>query len=216
MGIRNFNDISPNHKFYFPNSTVILSVYMSVDFINIQYIFYKIYEFSVNFGDVEFRTDIMRQWPLWAMFSLLISLVIGYFVLYYNKKIKEVAKMEDKIFGAVIAKTEGTEGEVRNERWERVLVHLDTDSQSEWRTAILEADIILDEMTRKMGYHGETLGERLKGVERSDFLTINQAWEAHKIRNAIAHEGSNYILTKREAKRVIDMYRQVFEEFEFI
>ncbi|AKM83810.1 TPA: hypothetical protein DCZ46_00535 [Candidatus Campbellbacteria bacterium] len=187
-----------------------------VDFINIQYIFYKIYEFSVNFGDVEFRTDIMRQWPLWAMFSLLISLVIGYFVLYYNKKIKEVAKMEDKIFGAVIAKTEGTEGEVRNERWERVLVHLDTDSQSEWRTAILEADIILDEMTRKMGYHGETLGERLKSVERSDFLTINQAWEAHKIRNAIAHEGSNYILTKREAKRVIDMYRQVFEEFEFI
>jgi hypothetical protein len=71
-------------------------------------------------------------------------------------------------------------------------------------------------MTKKMGYHGDTLGERLNSVEKSDFLTLNLAWEAHKVRNMIAHEGSNYLLTKREAKRVIDLYRQVFEEFEFI
>jgi len=79
-----------------------------------------------------------------------------------------------------------------------------------------EADIILDEMMTKMGYFGSNLGERLKQVEKSDFITIENAWEAHKIRNMIAHEGSDFILTNRKAREVIDLYSKVFKEFRFI
>lgn len=188
-----------------------------VDFLNIQYLFYQIYVFANNFQDISFRTTIMNEhWPVWAMTSFIVSLFLSIIIIYYNNKIKEVRLMEEQVFGTIIPKTLADDSSAGNERWMRVLKHLETESQAEWRSAILEADIILDEMTRKMGYHGETLGERLKSVERSDFLTINQAWEAHKVRNMIAHDGADYILTKREVKRVVDLYRQVFEEFEFI
>ncbi len=104
----------------------------------------------------------------------------------------------------------------KNARWEHVLTLANSESPGDWRTAIIEADIMLDELLTSMGHHGDSLGDKLKGVERSDFQTIDLAWDGHKIRNRIAHHGSDFILTERETKRVVDLYRQVFEEFDYI
>lgn len=103
----------------------------------------------------------------------------------------------------------------RSERWEKVLSHISTDNPNDWRLAIIEADVMLDELVTKLGYPGLTLGERLKQAPRGDFKSIDAAWEAHKVRNQIAHAGSDYVLTQRDAKRVVDLYGSVFEEFHY-
>jgi len=103
-----------------------------------------------------------------------------------------------------------------NIRWERVEELVSSSEPGNWRLAILEADIILTDIVSRMGYEGETLGDRLKQVEKSDFITLDQAWEAHKIRNTIAHEGGDFILTQREARRVVGLYEEVFREFHYI
>lgn len=103
-----------------------------------------------------------------------------------------------------------------NERWQKVEKHIESQNPTDWRLAILEADIILDEMLQKMGYHGAGIGEMLKSVEKSDFLTLDAAWEAHKVRNNIAHQGSDFVMSHPEAKRTVNLYKQVFEEFFFI
>jgi len=72
------------------------------------------------------------------------------------------------------------------------------------------------EMVTNMGYHGDSLGEKLKSVEKSDFTTLDLAWEAHAIRNRIAHEGAAFALTEREAQRVMKLYEDVFREFHYI
>ncbi len=101
-------------------------------------------------------------------------------------------------------------------RWRRIVLYAQSENPSDWKLAILEADIILDEILDVNGYRGETIGEKLKKVEQGDMDTLNDAWEAHKIRNAIAHEGENFVLTPREARRVIGLYENVFKEYEFI
>jgi cell division protein FtsL len=122
-------------------------------------------------------------------------------------------------------KTEVEKGEIpkgeiykkhENERWLNIQRLVNSHNSNDWRQAILEADIILDEMVLKMGYKGNSLGERLKNVESSNFLTLDKAWEAHKVRNRIAHRGTGYILGKDEAERVIKLYEQVFQEFFYI
>jgi hypothetical protein len=90
-----------------------------------------------------------------------------------------------------------------NRRWENIQSLSNSYNSNDWKQAIIESDIILDEMLRKMGYSGESIGERLKQVEQSDFTTLNQAWEAHKIRNRVAHSGSNFVMSKDEAERVV-------------
>ncbi len=102
------------------------------------------------------------------------------------------------------------------EKWNTVISHILSENPNDWRHAIIEADIMLDEMLTASGYSGLTLGEKLKSADSSTFKTINQAWEAHKIRNAIAHEGADFTLSTREAKRVVRLFEEVFREHNYI
>ena len=106
--------------------------------------------------------------------------------------------------------------EFKNQRWEHIRELMKSKSQSDWRQAIIEADIVLDEMLRRMSYDGLTIGDMLKQVDPADFATLQKAWDAHKFRNEIAHTGSEFKLSKEEADRVISDFQSVFEEFYYI
>ncbi len=106
--------------------------------------------------------------------------------------------------------------EVKSKRWEIVQKHMASENPAEWKLAVIEADSMLEAMVKKMGYGGSTLGESLKAVKKSDFLTLDDAWKAHKVRNFIAHQGSSFLLSKHQAKEVIRLYEKVFKEFEMI
>jgi len=147
--------------------------------------------------------------------SKVVSTVFFIGIIYTVARMYKVNAKEYEMFGPLSVLPQSKDEE-KNPRWEKVERYSESENPGEWRLAILEADVILSELVSKMGYHGDSLGEKLKGIEQSDFLTLNQAWEAHKIRNTIAHEGVDYILTQRETRRVIDLYRQVFAEFHII
>jgi carboxylesterase type B len=85
-----------------------------------------------------------------------------------------------------------------------------------WKESVQEADIMLGELLAKLGYQGQNTHERLRAVQEGAFVTLPNAWEAHRIRNFISAPSSDYILTQREAFRVLKLYEQVFEEFDFI
>lgn len=153
---------------------------------------------------------------IYVWIAWILSFIAAAGAIYISRKHGEVKKehetqmklLEEKIAGVGVAN--------RNDKWEKIVELIASESPGDWRIAILEADIMLDELVTSMGHHGDTLGEKLKAIEQSDFRTLDMAWEAHKIRNRIAHHGSDFILTHREAKRVIDLFRQVFEEFDIV
>jgi hypothetical protein len=89
-------------------------------------------------------------------------------------------------------------------------------SESDWRRAVLEADIMLGVMLSARGYAGGTIGDQLKGASPIQFGTLDLAWAAHKVRNDIAHGGEGFVLSARDTQATIDKYRRVFEEFDYI
>lgn len=103
-----------------------------------------------------------------------------------------------------------------NERWAHVRALLSSAATSDWRQAIIEADIMLEEMLRAIGYDGVSIGDMLKNVDPADFLTLDKAWEAHKIRNQIAHRGMDFRVDRTDAERVIKLYESVFREFNYL
>ena len=189
------------------------------NFLNLEYLFNQVLLIPIWIGNLlasltgggpyDFS---LLEYILWII-TLLFSIGIVYCIF----KILKIREKEYEHLGEMqFTASEEIDTRKRNERWQKVLDYLNSPSEPEWRLAILEADNILGELLFKMGYHGDTIGEKLKGVEISDFITLSQAWEAHKVRNQIAHEGVNFIFTKREAQRIIDLYRKVFEEFHYI
>ena len=91
--------------------------------------------------------------------------------------------------------------------------YMSSQSEALWRIGIMEADNVLLEVLREKGYQGEGVGEMLKNAS---FRTVDLAWDAHKIRNRIAHEGSDFQLTEREAKRAFVLYESVFRDLKAI
>ncbi|MEI8062261.1 MAG: hypothetical protein WCG97_03105 [bacterium] len=102
------------------------------------------------------------------------------------------------------------------EQWKGVEKYMQSRNPSDMRLAVLEADILLYDMLEQIGFEGDTIADKLKSADPASFNTLNEAWSAHKVRNIIAHEGSNYEITYDIARRAINSYKKVFDEFYFI
>ncbi len=124
---------------------------------------------------------------------------------------KHKAKEEKIIAGVPHLPT--AEEFVLHPRWAIIEGYMASDQEMLWRIGILEADNMLHDVLRERGTAGEDLGEMLTN---STFKTVQLAWDAHKIRNRIAHEGVQFTLTDREAKRAYVLYESVFREFKLV
>ncbi len=199
----------------------------TLPFLNIEYIYYKIYSLIFGADPILFYNNFLDVSLAILPYSIAISFLLSVGIVYCYLR---VDKIEGEMFAELHAGGHGHDEhghadhddnethpvDEPNKRWIRVNEHINSDIESDWRLAILEADLILEEILNKIGYKGETIGDKLKSVERSDFHTLDLAWEAHKIRNQIAHSGSDFRIDKNEARRVVGLYEAVFREFHFI
>lgn len=177
-----------------------------------------------------FLQSIVDFWPTlvsWVVhfiaFAQGLSIVLWFFflvgIIYCVERLKVIRHKEEQMYDV---KVEPAYDEVDKpdiamaKRWESVQRHIESPNQNDWRQAIMEADIILDDLLTKMEYRGDSIGEKLNRVEKGDFASLDDAFEAHNVRNRVAHDGSTYPLTQYDAKRVINLYKKVFEEFYYI
>ncbi len=160
--------------------------------------------------------ELYRWWGTWVVISVLFSLFLTAGTIYSVIRILQIRKHEENRFAAAAHPVAAHDIPKAQLRWNRIKEEISSESEQSWRLAILEGDIMLNELLDLLAYRGETMADKMKQVERADWKTIDLAWEAHRMRNAIAHQGSMQRLSDREARRVIGLYEQVFKEFKFI
>lgn len=165
-------------------------------------------------------------WGVFAPISIFLSLLLAVVAVYSLIRVAQI-RFSEKMALKAVAKPVGpaiivpdgattiapSQLSVVQKRWERIQAQIASPEENDWRLAILEADIMLDEVLESRGFTGESLGEKLKSAGTSGFRSIEQAWDAHRARNHIAHRGTSHDLSQHEAKRVISEYHQVFSEF---
>ena len=79
-----------------------------------------------------------------------------------------------------------------------------------YMTTVINADKLLDRAMMEMGLAGKTMGERLK-KNGDKFSNLNGVWQAHKLRNAIAHEPDVEVSYKR-AYNALSIYKQALKD----
>lgn len=157
-----------------------------------------------------------QKWVGFVFFSTFISLCLIAFIIYCTMRIRQIRVYEEDRFSASAHTITSQDVSRTQMRWNRITEQMHSDSEQNWRLAILEADIMLGELLDVLGYRGETMGDKMRNVERADFNTIDMAWEAHRARNKVAHEGTSLLLNAREARRLLGLYEAVFREFRFV
>lgn len=60
-------------------------------------------------------------------------------------------------------------------------------------------------------FPGDTMGDRLMNIDKTKLLSIDDLWEAHKIRNRLAHD-PNYFLRHAEALRAVRLFESTLRE----
>lgn len=159
---------------------------------------------------------IFTAWSLFAGFAILIALIFMGLLIYITVRLEQVRAFERKRFAAFAHTVAAHDVSKTQLRWNRILEQVSSDNEQNWRLAILESDIMLNELLDVLGYRGETMADKMRQADRATFNTIDLAWEAHRVRNRIAHEGSHLSLSEREASRVVGLYEQIFREFSFV
>lgn len=186
---------------------------------NVEYFFRLLYEciYGACYGSVglsEFKAWIAHLWIWITGIGYTLSVVGLFIIIYCTMRLFELRKREEEYYTTLIAPPEKAGNTVP--RWEHILKLSEGTSVSEWREAIIEADIMLDDLLTKQGYVGIGIGEKLKMADSERFGTLQDAWEAHKVRNQIAHEGSAFHLSDTITRRTIARYEAVFREFKVI
>jgi hypothetical protein len=91
------------------------------------------------------------------------------------------------------------------EAWRTIEEHFYRGSESDLKVAILEADKLLNDALREAGVMGIQLGDRLKKADSQQIPNLNELWQAHKLRNQIAHE-PNFKLKRDLAEKALGIY----------
>lgn len=193
----------------------------NINFLNLEYIFnlvFKIPEFLLNVFLYSAGLFIGFSFEL----KLLLTVVTATFaaVLFYALfRIWELSwKDEQNFVNSFVYPPKNEEEEIKlavNIKWKEILEHLEDENVSSWTMAIIESDKILDGLLTERGYHGAGVGERLKMIPTGGLRNLNNAWEAHKIRNRIAHE-PGFVLNQRDARKAINYYESVFRELGYV
>lgn len=100
-----------------------------------------------------------------------------------------------------------------SKRWQKIQNRLTLPSEAEYKLAILEAEDILDNILKRMGYSGETLGDKLNLLSPAQLPNISQVLEAHKVRNNIIHD-PDYRLSLDRTRKLLEVYEKAFQELQ--
>ena len=156
---------------------------------------------NFNFGKI---LDVLRT------IGFLATLVFATLLLWLVLRSKE--KIADKLEEIKMELNPPKPGEGKYDaRWKEVAEHLTSFREAEWKFAVIEADKIVETALQEAGFPGETIGERMTLISRDQLTSIDNLWQAHKLRNIIAHD-PNHQVTYGEVRQAIEGYEKALRE----
>lgn len=101
------------------------------------------------------------------------------------------------------------------EPWLAVLKKLESENPADWNLAVMQADALVDRILQEMGLPGDSMGERMKSLDKSRLLSLDDLWEAHRARNEVAHSPEKAV-TKHRATSTISLFEKVLKEMGYL
>lgn len=162
-----------------------------------------------------FGTGLWAWWDVYRFASFFVSAFSFVVTVVCIHKLYQFRQEERAGYNQAIEVIAETEKAEENQDWVRIKNMLNSSNVSDWKVAVLEADKMLDHLISTLGYQGEDLGSKLMKIERADFRTLEEAWQAHKFRNRIAHT-PKLDLDRNPFEEAINNFEKVFREFDYI
>ena len=184
--------------------------------LNLDFIFQKIY---VVVKSIFYFITNPHTWTIIGIISVTASVIFITIIIFSLVRLIEMQHQDKLEINNEIEealKREEEKNKTKNSKWLHILTLIESPDESNWRVAIIEADTILEEALKSRGVPGNTVAELLESIRGDGYSYLQNAWDAHLIRNQIAHKGTDFSLSKLESRRVMRMYQNFLEELKII
>ena len=124
--------------------------------------------------------------------AVVLALALGFLL------VRGLVRLVRRLFAP---KLQGMDRGAIKARWDEIERMASAGGEMNLKMAVMEADKLLDHALKAMAIPGMTLGERLK-FAAYNHPNVRNVWNAHRLRNQLAHEAS-YYLDPSYAKKAI-------------
>jgi len=121
----------------------------------------------------------------------------------YRPRIKPVMRRPRKI--------QTLEDKIFKEHWQAILKKIESYKPEPIKLAIIEADALVADILKRLGYEGEHMADRLAKLNPNDFTTVENLWKAHRIRNQLTHT-PGFEISFPQAKSTVSAYGDFLKE----
>jgi len=100
-------------------------------------------------------------------------------------------------------------------RWDKVMELIATENQVDWKAAVLESSMMLNEVLEAVGHEGKTLGQKLTETNSEQLENLETIKKANDIKNEIVRN-SEYKISKQEAEEIVEIFGDALKFFEAV
>jgi len=93
--------------------------------------------------------------------------------------------------------------------WKKIIKKMDSGLESEYKLAIIEADVMLDEVLRRIGHTEEGVEAKINATTSSELKNVEEMKQARKVRNDIVYD-PDYHLTLEKTRETLKVYEETF------
>ena len=98
-------------------------------------------------------------------------------------------------------------------RWAGIIKKFESGTEYDQKTALLEAEELMDEVLERMVQKGETTEEKLENLPLGSVSNLSQIKEALKMKNSIVRD-PGYKLNKEEAELALKAFEQALKDLQ--
>jgi len=99
--------------------------------------------------------------------------------------------------------------------WNKIVEDSESAPPHSYTTAIVNADILVDELLKDAGFEGKDMGDRLGKLNGLRIRSLEGVWSAHRLRNKIVHT-SGFEASKKAKEETLHVYEEFLKEIKIL
>src|SRR3990167_9669190 len=112
---------------------------------------------NIDFFELIFRLKLI---------SGILSVIFFALAVFFIVKFQKLVGLKLEMLKSLIRTPEAAKGGAVQSKWEEIKRHMESTREAEWKFAVVEADKMVDDLLKRAGYLGDSMGERLMNIEK--------------------------------------------------
>ena len=159
-----------------------------------------------DFTSIDLSNLNLLPFKIYFTFLFVVGLGVGLYYYYHYLKLKKtmIAEKYKKVQQEITTTAD------LQKRLEAILFYQKSNDINELKIAIIEGDVLVEEILRLQGFQGDTLAGLLSEATLAAIPGVDKLWRFHRFRNVLVHD-STFVLELKKAQDTLKLLAEAFQ-----